>query len=148
MGLLAIKRNYGRVRKESNQDGCYRCSKCKEWKQPSQFNRNKSQTSGLHYACKLCMRAQSRKYNLPAKYGITSGEFSKKLLLQESKCACCDIAFEFDGKPSLRPCVDHNHQTDEVRDLLCGKCNLAAGNVGDSSDKALKLANYLKKWNC
>lgn len=35
-----------------------------------------------------------------------------------------------------------------VRDLLCGRCNLAAGNVGDSSAKAAQLVGYLKKWNC
>jgi hypothetical protein len=58
------------------------------------------------------------------------------------------MVFEFEGKQNSRPCVDHNHSTSEVRDLLCGRCNLAAGNVDDSSLKAEQLAAYLKKWKC
>ena len=146
--MLKIKRDWGRVAKEPDAQGRYRCSKCHEWKDSSAFNKNKNQISGLNYACKLCMRAEVRKYNLPAKYGITSAQFAEKLLAQGGKCACCKVTFVFDGTKNDRPCVDHNHKTNEVRDLLCGRCNLAAGNVGDSSVKAKQLAEYLKKWKC
>jgi Zn finger protein HypA/HybF involved in hydrogenase expression len=94
------------------------------------------------------MNASTRKYNLPAKYGITAAQFAEKLLLQGGKCACCGAMFNMEGKHSERACVDHNHTTNEVRDLLCGRCNLAAGNVSDSSLRAEQLAAYLKKWNC
>jgi hypothetical protein len=47
-----------------------------------------------------------------------------------------------------RLCVDHNHKTGAVRALLCGRCNLAAGNVLDSSERAMQLAKYLSMWNC
>ena len=53
-----------------------------------------------------------------------------------------------DGTKTERPCVDHNHITNEIRDLLCGRCNLAAGIVQDSSKKAKQLAIYLEKWKC
>lgn len=94
------------------------------------------------------MRVSVRKYNLPAKYGITPAQYAEKLLAQGGKCACCGVAFSMDGKASERPCVDHNHTSGEIRDLLCGRCNLAAGNVKDSSLKAEQLAAYLKKWKC
>jgi hypothetical protein len=94
------------------------------------------------------MRDQSRKHNLPAKYGITAGKFAEMLLSQGGKCACCGNQFKVEGKSFERPCVDHNHASGEVRNLLCGRCNLAAGNVMDSSAMAEKLASYLKKWNC
>jgi hypothetical protein len=146
--MLSVKRAWGRNPKAPNQDGLYRCSKCRDWKAPSEFNKNKNQKSGLNYACRVCMKADTRKYNLPAKYGITAANFAEMLLAQGGKCACCGESFRMEGKASERPCVDHNHSTGEVRDLLCGKCNLAAGNVGDSSIRAMDLAKYLKKWNC
>jgi len=146
--MLSVKRDWGRVPKAPDADGNYRCSKCREWKPPSAFNKSKSQKSGLSYACRVCMRVDVRKYNLPAKYGITAAQFAEKLLIQGGKCACCSIQFQFDGNKANRPCVDHNHISGEIRDLLCGKCNLAAGNVNDSSERAEQLASYLKKWKC
>jgi hypothetical protein len=94
------------------------------------------------------MRTQTQKYNLPAKYGITAAQFAEKLLAQGGKCACCGTVFNIEGRASERACVDHNHTTNEVRDLLCGRCNLAAGNVNDSSLRADQLSAYLKKWKC
>jgi hypothetical protein len=94
------------------------------------------------------MQARVQKYNLPVKYGISVAQFAEKLLAQGGKCACCNITFNMEGRASEKPCVDHNHKTDEVRGLLCGRCNLAAGNVNDSSLRAERLAVYLKKWNC
>jgi hypothetical protein len=143
-----LKRDYGRVAKVPNENGDYRCSQCREWKTPESFNKNKQQTSGLHYMCRLCANVHVRKHNLPAKYGISAGKFSEMLLAQGGKCACCQQQFSFTGRKGERPCVDHNHTTKEVRGLLCGRCNLAAGNVQDSSVRAEQLATYLKLWDC
>ena len=142
------KRDWGRIPKAPDTHGNYRCSMCKEWKSPEQFSKNRHQTSGLNYACKSCMKTYTRKYNLPTKYGISASQFAEMLLKQGGKCACCGKVFDMEGKSKDRACVDHNHTTNEVRDLLCGGCNLAAGNVGDSSEKAKQLEIYLKKWNC
>ena len=145
---MQLKRDWGRVAKTPDAHGNYRCSKCREWKAPSAFNKNKNQRSGLNYACRDCMCKTTRKYNLPAKYGITDVKFAEMLLAQGGKCACCSKRFVFEGAKRDRPCVDHNHNTGQVRDLLCGRCNLAAGNVLDSSEQAELLTAYLRKWNC
>lgn len=146
--MLNLKRTWGRVAKIADEQGRYQCSKCYEWKNVSAFSKNKQQRSGLNYACKPCMKQETRKYNLPAKYGITVATFSKMLLAQGGKCACCNMLFKIEGRASERPCVDHNHTSGEVRDLLCGRCNLAAGNVLDSSVRAEQLSLYLKRWKC
>ena len=143
-----LKRDWGRVAKQTNADGNYRCSKCRMWKAPDQFNKNKHQKSGLNYMCRPCANTYVRGYNLPTKYGITAANFAEMLLSQGSKCACCGNQFVMEGKKTDRPCVDHNHKTGEVRALLCGRCNLSAGNVLDSSERAMQLADYLRKWNC
>lgn len=143
-----LKRTWGRVPKKPDEQGRYCCSKCREWKSVDEFNKNKQQLSGINYMCRPCSRAHVRTYNLPVKYGISAAAFAEMLLAQGGKCACCNQQFAVEGKKTDRPCVDHNHQTGEVRALLCGRCNLAAGNVLDSSVRAEQLAAYLKKWNC
>ena len=135
------------IKKQCNSDGNYLCSKCNEWFPKEKFSKNKQQSSGLNYACKSCMKKHTRKYNLPSKYNITIEQYEQKLINQQGRCACCGIVFDTEIS-SKRACVDHNHFTMEVRDLLCGRCNLAAGNVLDSAEYAMQLAQYLLKWNC
>jgi hypothetical protein len=149
MALLKTKkRDWGRVAKVPDELGRYRCSKCREWKSPFEFNKSKQQKSGLSYACRECMRVATRKWNLPAKYKITAERFNEMLVEQDYKCACCRIELDSTGRQHNKPHVDHNHVTREVREILCGNCNLAAGKVKDSSEIAAKLTAYLKKWNC
>jgi hypothetical protein len=146
--MLTHKRDWGRHPKLPDAEGRYRCSKCRQWKLTTAFTKNKNQKSGLSYACRECLRVATRKWNLPAKYKITAERFDEMLKAQSYKCACCGIDFDLTGKQHNKPHVDHNHVTNEVRELLCGNCNLAAGKVKDSSDVAAKLAAYLRKWNC
>lgn len=132
------------------QNGLLSCSLCKENKPLFEFNKNKQQTTGYNYACRACSRINVRAYNLKTKYGITIEEYTEKLQKQNYKCACCLVKLEINDndKNSKAPHVDHNHKTGEVRDILCARCNLAAGNVLDSSEMAEKLVSYLKKWGC
>lgn len=143
-----MKRDWGRNLKLPNANGEYRCSLCRTWKEPKHFNKNKFQKSGLNYACKECMRVKCRQYGLPKKYGFTYDGFLNKLEAQNNKCDCCGKEFQNSGEYKDRVCVDHNHNTGEIRGLVCHKCNLAAGNVNDSSSYALQVARYLEKWNC
>jgi len=148
MEVLVVKRDWGGPsRKCPDAFGRLRCSKCRTWKHPEEFSRNKKQTTGVNYACKECMRPKTRKYNLFAKYGISEQAYLAMVAKQGGKCACCGREF-VDGRHSTRACVDHNHTTGEVRDVLCGRCNIAAGNLSDRSDLAERLVAYLKKWNC
>jgi len=146
--MLTTKRDWGRTAKEPDSQGRFQCSRCREWKFPKEFNKNRKQKSGLNYSCRPCSTLRIREYNLPVKYGITAGKFAEMILAQGSKCACCAKPFQMEGSRMDRPAVDHNHNTGEVRSLLCGRCNLAAGNLLDSSRQAELMAAYLKKWNC
>ena len=129
-----------------NHEGEYQCSLCREWKPRWEYHKASHRGSGLHYACKTCTRPISRKKKLLKLYGLTLEQFELKLLSQDGKCACCFRGMTLEGKNSKKICVDHDHDTGQVRDLLCGRCNLAAGNVDDSSLLAEKLRNYLAKW--
>lgn len=75
---------------------------------------------------------------LRREYGITLEQYRAMFEAQAGACAIC-------GKPENGRvlAIDHNHETGEVRGLLCGTCNLALGVVEHYLPGALAyLAKY------
>ncbi len=60
-----------------------------------------------------------RDYHLRYRFGISLSAFEFLSCLQLSKCAIC--------KNERKLCVDHNHNTNEFRGLICKPCNCAIG---------------------
>ena len=46
------------------------------------------------------------------------------LLKQQGCCVICGMDF---SELSIQYCVDHDHNTGEIRDLLCNNCNIQRG---------------------
>jgi DNA-binding transcriptional MerR regulator len=65
------------------------------------------------------IRAQQVDSRLRHRYGITLEEYEEMLERQDGRCAICRRPPP-EGK---RLHVDHNHETGEVRGLLCSWCN-------------------------
>lgn len=63
-----------------------------------------------------------------------------KELQRTGTCAICGKS----GKDRLLA-RDHHHVSGRFRDLLCLKCNLAIGLIGDDPDRARKIAEYLER---
>lgn len=74
-------------------------------------------------------------------FGLTTEHYDAMFNKQEGKCAICGI-HQSELKPAL--CIDHNHQTNKIRGLLCGKCNRGLGYLNDSIDLLQAAINYLK----
>lgn len=75
-----------------------------------------------------------------ATYGITSDEYDAIYQAQGGKCAICQRATGASKKLS----VDHDHQTGEVRGLLCTPCNRdVLGHLRDSITALLRAVRYL-----
>ena len=59
---------------------------------------------------------------------------------QEGKCAICKTHQDRVSRPL---CVDHCHETYQVRGLLCGNCNTGIGKLGDTYQDLVQAAKYL-----
>jgi len=68
---------------------------------------------------------EHRNMHLKSKYGLSPEEFADILVFQNGRCAICKTAEPRDNRN--RWCVDHNHQTKEVRGILCDPCNVILG---------------------
>ena len=51
-------------------------------------------------------------------YGLEAGEYARLLAQQDGRCAIC-----MKRAVTRRLAVDHDHETNEVRGLLCFRCN-------------------------
>ena len=74
-------------------------------------------------------------------YGITREQFLELAKKNNNRCAACGA---YAGKEPHALNVDHNHETNEIRGLLCEGCNTALGWIDDSPKRAEYLAEYLR----
>jgi hypothetical protein len=82
--------------------------------------------------------------HIKRKYGITLAAYDAVLASQNGGCAICGSTKA--GRPmGRRLLIDHNHTTQEIRGLLCHRCNAAIGLFGDDADLVAKAAAYLRK---
>lgn len=86
-------------------------------------------------------RAVARNNNLKAKYGITADDFDKMLAEQGGGCAICGSA-DPKGKNFH---VDHCHDRNVIRGILCHPCNTALGTFGEDPVRLDAAAAYLRR---
>jgi hypothetical protein len=99
-------------------------------------------------------------------YKITFEEYIKKVEQQNYLCAICKLVEHYEthtlkgfknnvlarrekNGSHLDNCglyVDHDHETDEVRDLLCNDCNRAYGFARENPQTIKGMLDYSKKW--
>lgn len=103
--------------------------------------------------CRRCKNEYSRKWNKSARgqataksrylgmYGLTLDEYRSLLDAQGGACRICGRVPKPTGK-SLA--VDHDHDTGQVRGLICVICNRAIGQLGDCPAMLRRAADYLE----
>lgn len=112
-----------------------KCSACKIIKSNLDFHKDKRSKTGLRSSCKDCNGGRGREYSLKRLYGITLQEYDKILEQQNFSCALCK-----------KPCptgrnlaVDHDHETGQVRGLLCYHCNRRV--IGNLTVSQIEMIN-------
>jgi len=78
--------------------------------------------------------------------GLTKDEYYLMIEEQKNLCAICfqPETSIFKGKV-MRLCLDHDHDTGKVRQLLCRSCNTGIGKFKDSIELLQSAITYLKK---
>lgn len=73
---------------------------------------------------------------------MTEADYTRLLDSQGSGCAVCGNK-EAGGRWKVFH-IDHCHQTGEVRGLLCHRCNVTLGSMGDTIEGVMRFVVYLQ----
>ena len=112
---------------------CYSC--CRK------IDRARRPAKGLKKSRKgQCPKEAQREYTLIYKYGIDLQDYNSMFEEQEGCCAICN---KHQTELSRVLVVDHCHETNEVRGLLCSTCNTGIGLLGDNKQALKKALEYL-----
>lgn len=147
------------------------CNRCKVTKKIENFYKDCTRRDGLSSRCKKCESEKSRKYhnsnkekrNLQNKewyhsnlkqerlrsrdkflrraYDLSLKEYESKLK-EQPFCIICKSYFDNENPG----CVDHDHITGEIRDLLCRSCNAGLGLFKEDIKLFKKAIKYLQRW--
>lgn len=129
----------------------YRCKICrakahKEWslKNPNKIKEInlKNRTKRKQFYKSPEGIESSRRAHLKRVFGISLEDYNEMSKKQNHVCAIC-------GKPEMNNknkvlCVDHNHETGAIRQLLCGLCNSGLGAFRDDKTLLETAIKYLQ----
>lgn len=146
------------------------CLRCKITKTLAEFSSDKRRHDGLAVYCRPCVAVKNlaqrtreqatvegreiRRMRLRAayvrKYGMTVADFKDLEDRQGGTCAICERpeTAAQTGPSKDRPrllAIDHDHVTNKIRGLLCHRCNVVLGLVGDDPDRLERAARYLRR---
>jgi hypothetical protein len=89
----------------------------------------------------------NRRWKLHNRYGLSLEAYNDMLTQQEGVCAAC-------GLPETERCrgggvsplsVDHDHETGQVRGLLCHACNVSLGRLKEDVQRFAALDRYIRR---
>ncbi len=109
------------------------CTVCGKDRERAEYRTPRSTT------CLICKANQHRNSHNKCIYGLDDRQYNLMLLSQNGVCAIC-------GEPpvdGIRLCIDHCHNTNIVRGLLCSRCNVGIGQFDDDLDLLASAASYL-----
>lgn len=120
-------------------DGMKECLDCKQNLPVSEFIVSKN--GKLHSLCKTCKRERFKRYQRSygrfKRYNLTLEDYERMYDEQNGKCYICNS-----NEKILH--IDHNHNTNVVRKLLCKKCNLAIGLAKEDVKVLENMIKYLE----
>lgn len=144
------------------------CCHCKRELPESEFHQDKLRHDGLHPDCKGCRRTadqgrygchkvsineknrkrwRDRNYSdkygydywkrIKQQYGLSKEDWFVMYNATNGKCPIC--------QREVKLVLDHNHETNQIRGLLCRNCNGILGMMNDDVGSFERAAEYLKK---
>jgi hypothetical protein len=96
------------------------------------------------YAESRAFRLRKKDRDLQKAYGITLDDYK---VMQEQQKHLCAICFLKDSNKRTKGlCVDHCHDTKQVRGLLCTNCNQGLGKFFDNEELLRNAIAYLEQY--
>lgn len=89
--------------------------------------------------CRACASRANHASHVRRTYGLDPAEYQALLEWQGGRCFICGQV-----PRSRRLAVDHDHETGEVRGVLCFTCNVGLGNFRDRPDLLDRAVHYLE----
>lgn len=126
--------------------------KGEEWRRTARLRHNSTAPTPSELTCAICQKtfnsrsaitnhmllghrvgrdapkSRQQEHQLKKLYGLSQGAYETLLARQGGGCAICGMSAEENGRALA---VDHCHETDEVRGLLCVQCNRGLGHFID-----------------
>lgn len=84
----------------------------------------------------------NHKSSIRQNFGLSIAQYEDMMTEQQNRCAICRI---HQSEEKRRFAVDHNHDTGQIRGLLCINCNRGLGAFKDSDEMLVEATEYLRK---
>lgn len=127
-----------------------RCAKCGTTKPLAEYHRQPSGPMGRHSYCKPCANEAQRTsrvrhvtperkaaYQIATRYKLKPEDVARMMADQGGVCGIC-------AKPMAKVCIDHCHETGQVRGLLCHGCNIKLSAI-ERDDYRVPALAYLHR---
>jgi hypothetical protein len=127
-----------------------KCKKCGNIKFVGEFYIRKckdNKHNRFNSPCKKCsdinrVEGYMKSYLMKRSYGILPHQFESMMKNQDYKCAICGIHKDNYKKEFA---IDHCHNTNKIRGLLCTNCNTGIGMLQDNIEILNSAIKYLLK---
>ena len=119
---------------------CKKETKSSSRKRYRTLNKEKIMISSKIYTLKSFDKR--RNYHLKKNFNISLKEYNELFDRQNNRCKICK---ELDTNKVKHFAVDHCHNTNKVRGILCNNCNRAIGLFKDSKELLQNAINYLNE---
>lgn len=143
MAATQSERNKKYRAKPGNREKCNKLTS--EWDAANRGRRNTYMRDWLAAAKAkdpIGTALKRRAVALKRRYGISVEDYEALLSAQNGRCALCPKTPDQERYGNLN--VDHCHETNRIRGLLCTPCNHAIGQLGDTEASIFKALEYLR----
>lgn len=137
-------------RKEALENGNYYCNNCKIEQPKDNFRSNKNSTvDGYFSKCKKCTYKMEKIVKFIKYYNISRDLANEILNKEVHNCSICYTELNpFSNVENKNSSVhiDHCHNSNLFRGILCSNCNRALGLFGDNPHIIKNAYNYLAQF--
>ena len=126
------------------------CKQCGDRKSLESFNKGKS-TFGTHTWCRECCNIRSKEHYesqwsryILRRFGVDAEWYAEQYIKQHGVCAICGERETATRNGVVKKlAIDHDHNSGEVRGLLCQRCNMAIGLLRENEKVWESARKYL-----